>query len=259
MLLQPPVTKREVFFIHFSNTPFMKRLYQRRNIGIMAHVDAGKTTVTERMLYYTGLTHQLGNVDEGNTIMDTDPQEEQRGITISSASITTYWNYAGNRYSITLIDTPGHVDFTAEVERSLRILDGAIAVFCARSGVQPQSETVWHQADRYEVPRIILINKMDRQGADFAKVVQNIRDRLQANAIPIQLPIGAEDAFAGVIDLIGMNAMVWNSQDGKAYDVAAIPPALLPAAEQARRHLLEELALVNEAMFDRYAADPLSI
>jgi len=225
----------------------------------MAHVDAGKTTVTERILYYTGLTHQLGNVDEGNTIMDTDPQEEQRGITISSASTTTYWNYADNQYTITIIDTPGHVDFTAEVERSLRVLDGAIAVFCARSGVQSQSETVWHQADRYQVPRIILINKMDRQGADFARVVKEIREKLQANAVPVQLPIGLEDAFEGVIDLVNMQALFWDTQDGKTYAATAIPPALIPAAEQARQQLLEELALVDETFFDQYTTDPSSI
>ncbi len=225
----------------------------------MAHVDAGKTTVTERILYYTGLTHQLGNVDEGNTMMDTDPQEEQRGITISSASITTYWNYADNQYTITIIDTPGHVDFTAEVERSLRVLDGAIAVFCAKSGVQSQSETVWHQADRYQVPRIILINKMDRQGADFANVVKEIREKLQANAVPIQLPIGSEDAFKGVIDLITRQALLWDRQDGKTYTATVIPPVLLPAAEEARRQLLEELALVDETFFDQYIRDPSGI
>jgi elongation factor G len=227
---------------------------KRRNIGIMAHVDAGKTTVTERILYYTGHTHQLGNVDDGNTVMDTDPQEEQRGITISSAAITTYWDYADDQYSIIIIDTPGHVDFTAEVERSLRVLDGAIAVFCAKSGVQPQSETVWHQADRYQVPRIILINKMDRQGADFARVVKEIREKLQANAVPIQLPIGSEDAFSGVVDLVHMQALVWASQDGKAFETTAIPTDLLPIAKQARRQLLEELALVNEAFFDQYTS-----
>ena len=232
---------------------------KRRNIGIMAHVDAGKTTVTERILYYTGLTHQLGNVDEGNTMMDTDPQEEQRGITISSASITTYWNYADDQYTITIIDTPGHVDFTAEVERSLRVLDGAIAVFCAKSGVQSQSETVWHQADRYQVPRIILINKMDRQGADFANVVKEIREKLQANAVPVQLPIGSEDAFEGVIDLVTGQALLWDSQDGKTYQATAIPATLLPAAEEARRQLLEELALVDETFFDRYTTDPSAI
>jgi elongation factor G len=232
---------------------------KRRNIGIMAHVDAGKTTVTERILYYTGLTHQLGNVDEGNTMMDTDPQEEQRGITISSASITTFWNYADNQYTITIIDTPGHVDFTAEVERSLRVLDGAIAVFCAKSGVQSQSETVWHQADRYQVPRIILINKMDRQGADFANVVKEIREKLQANAVPIQLPIGSEDAFEGVLDLINWQALLWDTQDGRTYKATAIPPVLLPAAEEARQQLLEELALVDETFFDQYTTNPSGI
>lgn len=237
----------------------MKRLYHRRNIGIMAHVDAGKTTLTERLLYYTGLTHQMGNVDDGNTMMDTDPQEEQRGITISSAAITTRWTYAGTPYSITIIDTPGHVDFTAEVERSLRVLDGAIAVFCARSGVQSQSETVWHQADRYQIPRIILINKMDRQGADFARVVAEIREKLQANAIPVQLPIGAEDAFIGVVDLVHMQALLWDSADGKAYTREAIPDVLRLTAETARRHLVEELAVVDETLFEQYTADPAQV
>ena len=225
----------------------------------MAHVDAGKTTVTERLLYYTGLTHQLGNVDDGNTIMDTDAQEAQRGITISSAAITTHWNYAGSRYPITIIDTPGHVDFTAEVERSLRVLDGAVAVFCARSGVQSQSETVWHQADRYAIPRLVLINKMDRQGADFQRVVTEIRDKLQANALPVQLPIGAEDAFRGVIDLVTLQAFIWDSEDGKAYEMTDIPEALLPSAQQARERLLEELALVEVRLFEQYALDPAGI
>jgi elongation factor G len=237
----------------------MKRLYHRRNIGIMAHVDAGKTTLTERLLYYTGLTHQLGNVDDGNTIMDTDPQEEQRGITISSAAITTRWTYDGMPYAITIIDTPGHVDFTAEVERSLRVLDGAIAVFCARSGVQSQSETVWHQADRYQIPRIILINKMDRPGADFARVVAEIREKLQANAIPVQLPIGAEDVFTGVVDLVRMEALVWDSADGKSYTRTTIPDAMHLAAEAARQRLLEELAVVDEALFEQYTADPTQV
>src|SRR5688572_22069429 len=180
----------------------MTTLKQIRNIGIMAHVDAGKTTVTERILYYTGLIHKLGNVDEGNTVMDTDPQEAKRGITISSAAITTFWKVGQTPYQINLIDTPGHVDFTAEVERSLRVLDGAVAVFCARSGVQPQSETVWRQANKYNVPRIIMVNKMDRQGADFLRVVQEIETRLHALPVPVQLPLGAEDSFSGVIDLI---------------------------------------------------------
>ena len=221
----------------------------------MAHVDAGKTTVTERMLYYTGLTHKLGSVDEGNTVMDSDPQEEKRGITISSAAITTYWK----DHQINLIDTPGHVDFTAEVERSLRVLDGGVVVFCAKSGVQPQSETVWRQADKYKVPRIVLINKMDRQGADFTGVVQEIRDRLQANAVPVQIPIGAEDDFSGVIDLINMLAYVWNGDDGKQFEVTEIPAALQQAALQARQHLLEELSLVDEYIFEKYTDDPDSI
>lgn len=161
----------------------------------MAHVDAGKTTVTERILYYTGLIHKMGNVDDGNTTMDTDPQEAKRGITISSAAITTFWQMDQTRYQVNLIDTPGHVDFTAEVERSLRVLDGAVAVFCAKSGVQPQSETVWHQANKYNVPRIIMVNKMDRQGADFIRVVKEIQEKLNAIAVPVQLPIGAENTL----------------------------------------------------------------
>jgi elongation factor G len=230
----------------------MKRLEQVRNIGIMAHVDAGKTTVTERMLYYTGLTHKLGNIDDGNTVMDSDPQEEKRGITISSAAITTYWQYLQDKYQVNIIDTPGHVDFTAEVERSLRVLDGAVAVFCARSGVQPQSETVWQQANRYNVPRIVMINKMDRQGADFRRVVKEIRDVLHANAIPVQLPVGAEDLFTGVIDLITMKALLWDSEDGKNYTITDIPAPLLEEAQQARNTLLEELSLYDEVIFEAY-------
>ncbi len=221
----------------------------------MAHVDAGKTTVTERMLYYTGLTHKMGSVDEGNTVMDSDPQEEKRGITISSAAITTYWK----DHQINIIDTPGHVDFTAEVERSLRILDGGIVVFCAKSGVQPQSETVWRQADKYGVPRIVLINKMDRQGADFNRVLKEVRDVLNTNAVPVQLPIGAEDNFTGIIDLINMQALVWNSEDGKQYDIVEIPAHLLPDALQARQHLLEELSLLDEQIFEKYTEDPQQI
>jgi elongation factor G len=237
----------------------MKRLQQFRNIGIMAHVDAGKTTVTERMLYYTGLIHRLGNIDEGNTVMDSDPQEEKRGITISSAAITTYWNYADEVYQINIIDTPGHIDFAAEVERSLRVLDGAVAVFCAKSGVQPQSETVWRQADRYNIPRIIMINKMDRQGAHFMRVVNEIRDQLHTNAVPVQLPIGAEDAFCGVIDLVEMKALLWNNDDGKKYEVTAIPAHLLPEAEQHRNHLLEELSLTSEELFEQFTSDAAAI
>lgn len=237
----------------------MKRLADFRNIGIMAHVDAGKTTLTERMLYFTGFTHKLGNVDEGNTVMDSDPQEEKRGITISSAAITTYWKYQDNTWQINIIDTPGHVDFTAEVERSLRVLDSAIAVFCARSGVQPQSETVWHQANHYNIPRIAFINKMDRQGADFRRVVNEIRERLNANALPVQIPIGAEDDFTGVIDLITMKAMIWDTADGKTYNTVDIPPALLAAAEEARHELLEELSLLDEPLLNKYTTAPESI
>ena len=182
----------------------MKRLADFRNIGIMAHVDAGKTTLTERMLYFTGFTHKLGNVDEGNTVMDSDPQEEKRGITISSAAITTYWQHQDNTWQINIIDTPGHVDFTAEVERSLRVLDGAVAVFDAVHGVEPQSETVWRQADRYKVPRICFINKLDRAGASFDDSIDSIRERLAVQVVAMQLPIGREDDFRGVIDLVSM-------------------------------------------------------
>lgn len=230
-----------------------------RNIGIMAHVDAGKTTVTERILYYTGLIHKMGNVDSGNTTMDTDPQEAKRGITISSAAITTYWNYQSEKFQFNLIDTPGHVDFTAEVERSLRVLDGAVAVFCARSGVQPQSETVWRQADRYVVPRIAFVNKMDRQGADFLRVVQEMRERLGASVVPVQLPIGAEDDFRGVIDLIAMQALLWNDAQGTSFSVMEIPSELRAEAERWRQQLLEELALRDELIFEQYSQSPAQI
>lgn len=230
----------------------MKQNTHTRNIGIMAHVDAGKTTVTERMLYYTGITHKLGSVDEGNTVMDSDPQEEKRGITISSAAITTWWKYRQQQYQINIIDTPGHVDFIAEVERSLRVLDGAVAVFCARAGVQPQSETVWRQADRYGVPRIALINKMDRQGADFDRVIQQLRTQLQANALPVLIPIGSEDDFTGVIDLIHMQACIWQQDDGMQYQLSAIPHHLQQAAQEARVQLTEELCLLDEELLNTY-------
>lgn len=220
----------------------------------MAHVDAGKTTVTERMLYYTGMIHKMGSVDDGNTTMDTDPQEAKRGITISSAAITTYWERNNNSYQVNLIDTPGHVDFTAEVERSLRVLDGAVAVFCARSGVQPQSETVWHQADKYGVPRIVMVNKMDRQGADFIRVVNEIREKFHAVAVPIQLPLGAEDSFSGVIDLIGWRALQWNNADGKSFEVTDIPATMLDLAGHWRQNMLEQLALVDETIFSKFTA-----
>lgn len=220
----------------------------------MAHVDAGKTTVTERILYYTGMIHRMGNIDDGNTVMDSDPQESKRGITISSAAITTFWSREGTQYQVNLIDTPGHVDFTAEVERSLRVLDGAVAVFCARSGVQPQSETVWRQADKYGVPRIILVNKMDRQGADFLRVVREIESRLHTVPVPVQLPLGAEDTFVGVIDLIALKALVWNADDGKAYTTMVIPESHLAEAMHWRTYLLEQLSLVDESIFAKYTA-----
>jgi elongation factor G len=249
--------EREAFFIlsrtiNALNILKMTTLKNIRNIGIMAHVDAGKTTVTERILYYTGMIHKMGNVDDGNTVMDTDPQEAKRGITISSAAITTFWQVDQTRYQINLIDTPGHVDFTAEVERSLRVLDGAVAVFCAKSGVQPQSETVWHQANKYRVPRIIMVNKMDRQGADFIRVVKEIREKLGTVAVPVQLPIGVENSFTGIIDLIAWKALVWNDVDGKCYESKDIPDALLEEATYWQQHLLEQLALVDEVIFAKY-------
>ena len=184
-----------------------QQLKYTRNIGIMAHIDAGKTTTSERILYYTGLTHKIGEVHDGAATMDWMVQEQERGITITSAATTAFWNYGGEKYKINLIDTPGHVDFTVEVERSLRVLDGAIATFCAVGGVEPQSETVWRQADKYCVPRIAYVNKMDRSGANFLEVARQMRDILGANPCPIELPIGAEENFAGVIDLIGMKAL----------------------------------------------------
>src|ERR1700731_4711142 len=195
-----------------------------RNIGIMAHIDAGKTTTTERILFYTGRTHKLGEVHEGTATMDWMEQEQERGITITSAATTCYWRDV----EINIIDTPGHVDFTAEVERSLRVLDGAVAVFDAVAGVQPQSETVWRQADKYSVPRICFINKMDRVGADFYHSVQTLIDRLKCRPVPIQIPIGAEGDFLGIVDLVVMKAMVWRDETlGSEYDVSDIPDALL--------------------------------
>ena len=187
-------------------------LHLTRNIGIMAHIDAGKTTTSERILFYTGLTHKIGEVHDGAATMDWMEQEQERGITITSAATTTRWQYAGDTYKINLIDTPGHVDFTAEVERSLRILDGAVAAYCAVGGVEPQSETVWRQADKYNVPRIAYVNKMDRSGADFFEVVRQMKDVLGANPCPIVVPIGAEESFKGLVDLIKMKAIYWHDE-----------------------------------------------
>ena len=224
-----------------------------RNIGIMAHIDAGKTTTTERILFYTGVSHKIGEVHEGTATMDWMPQEQERGITITSAATTCFWDRNGSEYRINIIDTPGHVDFTIEVERSLRVLDGAVAVFDAVAGVQPQSETVWRQADKYSVPRIAFINKMDRPGADFDHAVQTIRDRLYATPVPIQMPIGAEDQFKGCVDLIEMKAIVWKDEAmGSNYTVEEIPANLKDAAVAAREKMIEALADADDAIAEKY-------
>ena len=219
-----------------------------RNIGIMAHIDAGKTTTTERILYYTGRLHRLGEVHDGAATMDWMDQEKERGITITSAATTCFWD--GNR--INIIDTPGHVDFTIEVERSLRILDGAIALFCAVGGVEPQSETVWRQANKYDVPRIAFVNKMDRTGADFYNVLDMIKDRLGANPVPIVLPIGAGEMFNGLIDLIRMEAILYTQDDGSKFEYGDIPNDMREDAEKWRLHLLEEVASYDDQLMERY-------
>ena len=225
------------------------KLEKYRNIGIAAHIDAGKTTTTERILFYTGRLHRMGEVHEGTATMDYMEQEQERGITITSAATTCSWN----DYRINIIDTPGHVDFTAEVERSLRVLDGAVAVFDAVAGVQPQSETVWRQADKYRVPRIAFINKMDKTGADFDHAVQTIVDRLKANPVPIQMPIGAEDKLRGVVDLVEMKAIVWHDEtQGASYDVVDIPEDLQDEAEMRRAALIEQVAESDEALLEKY-------
>jgi len=232
-----------------------------RNIGIMAHIDAGKTTTTERILFYTGRTHRLGEVHDGNAQMDWMVQEQERGITITSAATSTYWKYRDTQYKINIIDTPGHVDFTVEVERSLRVLDGAVAVFCAVGGVEPQSETVWRQANKYGVPRLAFVNKMDRSGADFFGVVQQIKDKLGANPVPIQIPIGSEDKFSGVIDLVEMQAVVWytDAEMGVMYQMEPIPDDNLEEAEEWRVKLIESLADVDDSLLERYLDDHDSI
>ena len=230
-----------------------------RNIGIVAHVDAGKTTTTERVLFYTGLSHKIGEVHDGAAIMDWMAQEQERGITITSAATTCFWqgmNQQYDRHRINIIDTPGHVDFTIEVERSLRVLDGAVVVFCGTSGVEPQSETVWRQANRYEVPRIVFVNKMDRAGAGFLRVVEQIRERLGAAPVPVQLAIGAEENFKGVVDLVRMKAIYWSEEDqGLTYDLAEVPEDLLPEAERWREQMLETAAEASEELMDKYLED----
>ena len=225
-----------------------------RNIGIVAHVDAGKTTTTERVLFYTGLSHKIGEVHDGAATMDWMEQEQERGITITSAATTCFW--AGmqqqfDQHRINIIDTPGHVDFTIEVERSLRVLDGAVVVFCGSSGVEPQSETVWRQADKYHVPRMVFVNKMDRAGADFERVIGQIRKRLGANCVPIQLNIGAEEEFSGVIDLIKMKSINWNAEDkGMTFTYEDIPADLVDKAEQYRSEMIEAAAEATGHRFD---------
>ena len=237
-----------------------ERLKYTRNIGIMAHIDAGKTTTSERILFYTGLTHKIGEVHDGAATMDWMEQEQERGITITSAATTTFWNYNNDKYKINLIDTPGHVDFTVEVERSLRILDGAVAAFCAVGGVEPQSETVWRQADKYNVPRIGYVNKMDRSGANFFEVVRQVKDVLGATPCPIQIPIGAEENFKGVIDLVKMKAILWHDETmGAEYEVDEIPENLLAEAEEWRDKMLETLAEVDDALMEKYFEDPATI
>ena len=231
-----------------------------RNIGIMAHIDAGKTTTSERILFYTGLTHKIGEVHDGAATMDWMEQEQERGITITSAATTTFWNYKNDKYKINLIDTPGHVDFTVEVERSLRILDGAVAAFCAVGGVEPQSETVWRQADKYSVPRIGYVNKMDRSGADFFDVVRQVKEVLGANPVAIQIPIGAEETFKGVVDLVKMKAIVWNNETmGSDYSVEDIPADLVAEAEEWRAKMLDAVAEFDDELMEKYFEDPESI
>ena len=219
-----------------------------RNIGIAAHIDAGKTTTTERILFYSGMVHKIGEVHEGTATTDWMEQERERGITITAAAITTSWK----DHLINIIDTPGHVDFTIEVERSMRVLDGVIAVFCSVGGVQPQSETVWRQADRYKVPRIAFVNKMDRTGANFYKVYEQVRDRLRANAVAIQLPIGSENEFLGIVDLVGMRAFIYTNDQGTDIQETEIPAEMQAQAQEYRAKLVEAVAETDEALIEKY-------
>jgi elongation factor G len=237
-----------------------QQLKYTRNLGIMAHIDAGKTTTSERILFYTGLTHKIGEVHDGAATMDWMEQEQERGITITSAATTANWKYAGDTYKINLIDTPGHVDFTVEVERSLRILDGAVATFCAVGGVEPQSETVWRQADKYHVPRIGYVNKMDRSGANFYEVVRQVKEVLGASPCPIQIPVGAEENFRGIVDLITMKALYWHDESmGADYSVEEIPADLLSEAQEWRDKMLETLAEVDDVLMEKYFDAPSTI
>ena len=231
-----------------------------RNIGIMAHIDAGKTTTTERILYYTGVSHKIGEVHDGAATMDWMEQEQERGITITSAATTCFWDYRDNGYQMNIIDTPGHVDFTVEVERSLRVLDGAVALFCAVGGVEPQSETVWRQADKYNVPRIGFVNKMDRAGADFFNVVAQVKERLGAHPVPLQMPIGAEETFRGVVDLISNKAITWENNDqGMTYNEIEIPEDLVDVVAEWREKLVESVAEYDDNLMEKFFEDPDSI
>ena len=235
-------------------------LHLTRNFGIMAHIDAGKTTTSERILFYTGKTHKIGEVHEGGATMDWMEQEQERGITITSAATTAYWNYGGQKYKFNLIDTPGHVDFTAEVERSLRVLDGAVATYCAVGGVEPQSETVWRQADKYNVPRMGYVNKMDRSGADFFEVVRQMKDVLGANPVVVAVPIGAEENFKGIVDLLRMKAILWHDETmGAEYDVEDIPADMKDECDEWRAKLVEAAAEQDEALMEKYFEDPDSV
>ena len=230
-------------------------LENTRNIGIMAHIDAGKTTTTERILYYTGVNYKLGETHDGTATMDWMAQEQERGITITSAATTCFWSGSKNQFPQTrlnIIDTPGHVDFTIEVERSLRVLDGSVTVLCAKGGVEPQSETVWRQADNYKVPRMIYVNKMDIMGADFYHVLHMIDDRLKCNAVPIQLPIGAEDTFRGIVDLVEMDADVYYDELGKDMRVEEIPEDMRAQAEEYREKLLDAVSMFDESIMEDY-------
>ena len=236
-----------------QTTPHRLELPHMRNIGIMAHIDAGKTTVTERILYYTGRVYRIGDVDDGTTTMDWMVQEQERGITITAAATTCQWK----KHHINIIDTPGHIDFTVEVERSLRVLDGAVAVFCAVGGVEPQSETVWRQADKYDIPRIAFVNKMDRTGADFFRTVEMMEERLGANAIPVQLPIGSAEQFTGIVDLISMKGQIWNvatasGHDGTLIQETDIPQEMEEMANEYRERMLESIADSDEELLLKY-------
>jgi elongation factor G len=238
----------------------MSNLNFTRNIGIMAHIDAGKTTTTERILYYTGINHKIGEVHDGAATMDWMVQEQERGITITSAATTTFWHFQGQKYKMNIIDTPGHVDFTVEVERSLRVLDGAVALFCAVGGVEPQSETVWRQANKYKVPRIGFVNKMDRSGADFFSVIKQVKERLGANPVPLQIPIGAEDKFTGVVDLIHNRAIEWDeATQGMTFTVVPMPEDLKETVAEWREKLIESIAEFDDTLMEKFFDNPDSI